>query len=65
MFVINGKRIKVILVCIFLGVFVFSFQVAKEEIPKYVLETFSHELADKVVILDAGHGNPDGRSCKR
>ena len=59
MIIINGKRIKLILVSIFLGVFVFSFQVAKEEVPKYVLETSSSEVLGKTVILDAGHGNPD------
>ncbi len=59
MIVINSKRIKLILMCIFLGVFVFSFQIAQEEIPKYTLETVSVPVSGKTVILDAGHGYPD------
>ncbi len=60
MIVINSKRIKLILVSIFLGVFAFSFQIAeKEELPKYTLETVSTPVSGKTVILDAGHGYPD------
>ena len=61
MFVINGKRIKLILASVFLGVFAFSFQIAeKKELPKYTLETLSEGVSEKIVILDAGHGYPDG-----
>ena len=61
MFVIESKRIKLILVSIFIGVFAFLFQISeKKELPKYTLETMSKEVSEKTVILDAGHGNPDG-----
>lgn len=52
MIVINKKRLLNILGMIFISLFVFSFQIAKEEKTK---ETVSLPVSNKVIVIDAGH----------
>lgn len=56
--ILNRKRISLIILAVVLGVFTFAYQEEKQklEIQEYVT---SIPVSDKVVILDAGHGNPD------
>ena len=62
MLVISKKRIQIILSCIIIGLFAFSFQVAennntKEQ--KNIVETTATPVSGKVVVIDAGHGKLD------
>ena len=64
MLVITGKRIKIILACIFIAMFAFSFQIAtsqKEENTntQNTLPTTATPVSGKTVVVDAGHGVPD------
>ena len=52
MIVINKKRLLNILGMVFISLFVFSFQIAKEEKTK---ETVSLPVSNKVIVIDAGH----------
>ena len=73
MIVINKKRIQIILSCLIIGIFTFSFQIAsnKNELGKnidskqqYALETTATPVSGKTVVIDAGHGVPDERGTK-
>ena len=61
MFVINRKRISLILICFLLGIFVYSYQGMKMSTNdrKATEETASTPVSGKVIVLDAGHGTPD------
>lgn len=64
MLVIRAKKIKIILFCIFIGVFTFSFQIANNKgyvnnNEKNVTETVATPVSGKRIIIDAGHGSPD------
>ena len=62
MLVISKKRIQIILSCIIIGLFTFSFQVAEKNNNtelKNTVETTATPVSEKVVVLDAGHGKPD------
>ena len=62
MLVITGKRIKIILSCIFIALFAFSFQVAnpsKEENFGNAVQVTTTPASGKTVVIDAGHGVPD------
>ena len=63
MLVISKKRIQVILSCLIMGLFAFSFQVAENNNnaiePKNIVETTATPVSGKVVVIDAGHGVPD------
>lgn len=61
MIIINRKRLIAILSMVFLALFVFSFQIAKDE---KTVETVSLPVSNKVIVIDAGHGVPDERSTK-
>lgn len=52
MIVINKKRLLNILGMVFISLFAFSFQIAKEEKTK---ETVSLPVSNKVIVIDAGH----------
>ena len=52
MIVIDKKRLLNILGMVFISLFVFSFQIAKEEKTK---ETVSLPVSNKVIVIDAGH----------
>ena len=68
MLVINQKRIKLILSCILIALFAFSFKIAdnnqKTKNVKETVETTATPVSGKTVVLDAGHGVPDERSTK-
>ena len=66
MILINKKRIGIILSCIFVGLFAFSFKIASEEKIQNtnvdnnkVLETAATPVSGKTIVIDAGHGVPD------
>lgn len=71
MVVMSKKRIQIILSCLLVGLFAFSFQIAgqkkEEQTPinkNSVVETTATPVSGKTVVLDAGHGIPDERSPK-
>ena len=61
MLVISKKRIQIILSCLIMGLFAFSFQVAENnnKESKNIVETTATPVSGKVVVIDAGHGVPD------
>ena len=56
MIILNRKRILYILLFLFLAI-LFTYSSTEEE--KYI-ETFALPISNHTIILDAGHGNPDG-----
>ena len=62
MFVINQKRIKIILGFLLISLFTFSCNTIKNQNNNTInetLETTATPVSNKTVILDAGHGTPD------
>lgn len=62
MLVISGKRIKIILGCVFIAIFAFTFQIASEKENtnvQNVIPTTATPVSGKTIIIDAGHGVPD------
>lgn len=64
MMIIDKKRIKIILGCILLAIFTFTFQIANQKenfnkIQEQTAQTTSTPVSGKTVVLDAGHGVPD------
>ena len=64
MMIIDKKRIKIILGCILIAIFTFTFQVANQKestnkIQEQTAQTTSTPVSGKTVVLDAGHGIPD------
>ena len=58
MFVINRKRISVILCCVLIGIFAYSYQYAKiktNETNNITQEVTATPVSGKVVVVDAGH----------
>jgi len=64
MYVINRKRISIILICLVLGIFVYSYEGTKINEDEQVQQTTSTPVSGKVIVVDAGHGVPDERSRK-
>lgn len=64
MYVISRKRVSMILICLLLGIFVYSYAGTKLKTEQKVEETSSTPVSGKVIVLDAGHGVPDERSTK-
>lgn len=66
MIVLNKKRIKIIVTCIFISIFAFSFKIGtvneKEKNTEKTITTTSTPVSGKTVVLDAGHGIPEKRS---
>lgn len=65
MLVISGKRIKIILGCVFIAIFAFTFQIASEKENakvQNVIPTTATPVSGKTIIIDAGHGVPDERN---
>lgn len=60
MIILNRKRLIAMLSMICVAVFVFNFQIAKKE---ETVSTVALPVSNKVVVIDAGHGVPDERSC--
>ena len=61
MYVIKRKRISIIIICLMLGIFAYSYQGKKMEIEQTLQETSSTPVSGKVIVVDAGHGVPDER----
>lgn len=62
MLVISGKRIKIILGCVFIAIFAFTFQIASKKEnanAQNVIPTTATPVSGKTIIIDAGHGVPD------
>lgn len=66
MIIINKKRASIILSCIFIGLFTFSFQIANKRseldensIMINTVETAATPISGKTIVVDAGHGVPD------
>lgn len=60
MFFLSKKRI------IILGIFllaVITIGISQIFIEPETIETVAIPVSNKVIVIDAGHGDPDGRSC--
>lgn len=57
MYVVNRKRISIILVCLLLGIFAYSYQGTKMnmDLASKIQETASTPVSGKVIVVDAGH----------
>lgn len=64
MIVINKKRISIIITCLLLGIFAYSYEGTKINLDQEIQETTSTPVSGKVIVVDAGHGVPDERSTK-
>lgn len=72
MIVINKKRIQIIVSCLLIGIFAFSFQIAnKKGLVKNInderqntVPTTATPVSGKTIVVDAGHGVPDERCTK-
>ncbi len=74
MIVINRKRIQIILACLMIGIFAFSFQIASKqeslvkntniEKQQTTVQTTATPVSGKTIVVDAGHGVPDERCTK-
>lgn len=65
MIVINKRRISIIVICLLLGIFAYSYEGTKIDLDQEVQETTSTPVSGKVIVVDAGHGVPDERSTKQ
>ncbi len=73
MIIIHKKRIQIIVTCLLIGIFAFTFQIAnhtkEEEKGKYeqpnTMLTAATPVSGKTIVVDAGHGVPDERSTKQ
>ena len=63
MIVIDKKRITLIITGIFLSIFIFVFTKDNISEQKYYKSTTSLPISGKTIVIDAGHGKPDERSC--
>ena len=59
MIVINKKRISIIVICLLLGIFAYSYEGTKINLDQELQETTSTPVSGKVIVVDAGHGVPD------
>ncbi len=59
MFVVDGKKIKLIIVCIIVGFLAFSVQTLNMNEDIKIIKTAATPVTGKTVIIDAGHGIPD------
>ena len=59
MFVINRKRIQIMLSAILVSVLVFGVQISLKEKEELTVETTSTPTSNKTIVVDAGHGLPD------
>lgn len=55
MYVINGKRISMVLMSLLIGVFVYLFEVSKVEDNSRTQMVVSTSVSGKVIVVDAGH----------
>ena len=63
MFIIDKKRISIILCCLLIGIFAYSYQLSKIDNFKTeeLLKTTATPVSGKIIVVDAGHGKPDER----
>ena len=59
MFIINKKRIQIMLTAILVSVLAFGTQISIREKEELTVETTSTPASDKTIVIDAGHGTPD------
>lgn len=59
MYVINRKRISLILICLLLGIFAYFYEGTKINLDQELQQTSSTPVSGKVIVVDAGHGVPD------
>lgn len=74
MIVINKKRIQIIVGCLLIGIFAFSFQITNKqgdlventntEKQQTTVQTTATPVSGKTIVVDAGHGVPDERCTK-
>lgn len=64
MYIINRKRISIILICLLLGIFAYSYEYTKISLDEEIKQTTATPVSGKVIVVDAGHGVPDERSTK-
>ncbi len=66
MIVIRKKRLQIIVVCLLISIFAFSFQIANQketnQLNNTIKQTTATPVSGKTVVIDAGHGKPDERS---
>lgn len=55
MYVINGKRISMVLMSLLIGVFVYLFEVSNVEDNSRTQMVVSTPVSGKVIVVDAGH----------
>ena len=63
MIVLNRKRIVLVLSSIFLSILVFTFTFNNNDEQNTYISTVSLPVSGKTIVVDAGHGIPDERSC--
>lgn len=66
MIIINKKRARIIVSCLFISLFAFSFQIANKKgnrsvnnVDNNTIETTATPVSGKTIVVDAGHGVPD------
>lgn len=59
MYVISRKRISLILMCLLLGIFAYSYEATKISVNEETQVTTATPASGKVIVVDAGHGVPD------
>lgn len=59
MYVISRKKISLVLICLLVGVFVYSCTISKNQVNDEVQTTTATPVSGKVIVIDAGHGVPD------
>ena len=61
MYIVNRKRISLILMCLLLGIFAYSYESKKINLDEEIKQTTATPISGKVIVVDAGHGVPDER----
>lgn len=65
MFIINRKRISIVILCVFISIFSFILATTNQKennIP--AVPTVATPVSGKTIVVDAGHGVPDERCTK-
>ena len=63
MLVLSGKKIRYYVLGMFAVFMVVAISLNSKEKNKKYIDTVSLPVSGKVVVVDAGHGIPDERSC--
>ena len=63
MLVLSGKKLKNIVIGLFAVFMVVALTLGSKENNLNYIDTVSLPVSGKVVVIDAGHGIPDERSC--